>query len=72
MIYSFSHSTYHCSSVYRNIYTYMGNLKKVSYFVFYNDDDDDDDDNENQGVGGRMTLRWTLGLWGSMRRIGFS
>jgi len=27
---------------------------------------------EDLGVGGRITLRWTLGREGSMRRTGFS
>jgi hypothetical protein len=27
---------------------------------------------ENLGVGGRITLRWTLGRYGSMGRTGFS
>jgi hypothetical protein len=27
---------------------------------------------EDLGIGGRITLRWTLGRWGSMGRTGFS
>jgi hypothetical protein len=27
---------------------------------------------EDPGVGGSITLRWTLGKWGSMGRAGFS